>query len=358
MVTCWKKWNWPIRRWHPLRLKDFHWTKKSETKKVSQWGGLLQVPLLNLAKVGLPLVINFGSCTWPPFMANLARIKQVHARSADLVKQVLHHAGQTQKARIKQAGPCQVSRSIKASLAPWSAATQCQELIGLCQVSRSIKASHAPWSADKQCQELIGLCQVSRSIKASHAPWSADTQCQELIGLCQVSRSIKASHAPWSADTQCQELIGLCQVSRSIKASHSAWSADTQGQELTGISQVSRSIKSSLHHAQQLNKVRSYQDYARSADPLNQVCTMISSYTRSGSNMTMPGQQIHQSNSVPWSAAKQGQELTGLCEVSRSIKANHAPWSADTQGQELPGLCQVSRSFKASQAPWSAATLG
>ncbi len=135
-----EKWNGPIRRWHPLRLKDFHWTKKNEPKIVSQSGGLLQVPLLSLAKAGLPLVINFGSCTWPPFMANLARIKQVHSRSADPVKQVMHHNQPLHKVRIKQvyarsadtkgqdqAGPCQVSRSIKASQAPYSAATQGQD---------------------------------------------------------------------------------------------------------------------------------------------------------------------------------------------------------------------------------------
>jgi hypothetical protein len=69
---------------------------------VNQSGGLLQVPLLSLAKAGLPLVINFGSCTWPPFMANLARIKQVHARLADLVMQDLHHAQQLNKVKSKQ----------------------------------------------------------------------------------------------------------------------------------------------------------------------------------------------------------------------------------------------------------------
>ena len=32
--------------------------------------------LLSVATSNLPLIINFGSCTWPPFMANLARMKE------------------------------------------------------------------------------------------------------------------------------------------------------------------------------------------------------------------------------------------------------------------------------------------
>jgi hypothetical protein len=43
--------------------KRFPLDQKNEPKKVSQSGGLLQVPLLSLAKAGLPLIINFGSCT-------------------------------------------------------------------------------------------------------------------------------------------------------------------------------------------------------------------------------------------------------------------------------------------------------
>ncbi len=150
---------------------------------------------------------------------------------------------------------------------------QCQDLTGISQVSRSIKASHAPWSADKQGQELIGLCQVSRSSKANHAPWSAATQGQELKGLCQVSRSIKGSHAPCSEATQGQELTGLCQVSRSIKASLAPCSAATQGQELTGLCHVSRSFKAS-HAGTMISSYTwfgSNQGYVRSADPLKQV---------------------------------------------------------------------------------------
>ena len=41
------------------------------------------VSLLSVSPSGTaeePLVINFGSCTWPPFMVNLARVKQIQER--------------------------------------------------------------------------------------------------------------------------------------------------------------------------------------------------------------------------------------------------------------------------------------
>ena len=31
----------------------------------------------------VPLIVNFGSCTWPPFMASLARISRIQQRWAD-----------------------------------------------------------------------------------------------------------------------------------------------------------------------------------------------------------------------------------------------------------------------------------
>ena len=39
-----------------------------------------QLPMLSIAASTVPLVINFGSCTWPPFMANLAKIKKIQAK--------------------------------------------------------------------------------------------------------------------------------------------------------------------------------------------------------------------------------------------------------------------------------------
>jgi hypothetical protein len=74
-----------------------------------------------------------------------------------------------------------------------------------------------------------------------------------------------------------QDQAGPCQVSRSSKASHAPCSADTKGQDQAGPCQVSRSSKAILHNDQQLNKVKSKQDYARLADPVKQFCTMISS---------------------------------------------------------------------------------
>jgi len=46
------------------------------------------VSLLGFAKTGRPLVLNFGSCTWPPFMASLgefANLKEKFSHSADFV---------------------------------------------------------------------------------------------------------------------------------------------------------------------------------------------------------------------------------------------------------------------------------
>jgi len=55
--------KWANKKMASAAPKRFPLDQKNEPKKVSQSGGLLQVPLLNLAKAGLPLVINFGSCT-------------------------------------------------------------------------------------------------------------------------------------------------------------------------------------------------------------------------------------------------------------------------------------------------------
>jgi len=40
--------------------------------------------LLSHEKAGRPLVVNFGSCTWPPFMANLSKFSDLHRKFAEL----------------------------------------------------------------------------------------------------------------------------------------------------------------------------------------------------------------------------------------------------------------------------------
>ena len=40
--------------------------------------GVTLVSLLDFAKAGRPLVFNFGSCTWPPFMEKLAEINRMY----------------------------------------------------------------------------------------------------------------------------------------------------------------------------------------------------------------------------------------------------------------------------------------
>jgi len=41
--------------------------------------------LLSVAAKSVPLVVNFGSCSWSPFMVNLARIKKIQAKFANKV---------------------------------------------------------------------------------------------------------------------------------------------------------------------------------------------------------------------------------------------------------------------------------
>jgi len=88
----------------PDNLSDFLWTSKQVAAAFnSMWHDLnktagefgpapnplvhdpdtgASVRLLDVAVKGQPLVINFGSCTWPPFMVNLARINKIHDRFA------------------------------------------------------------------------------------------------------------------------------------------------------------------------------------------------------------------------------------------------------------------------------------
>ena len=52
--------------------------KPAPNPPVVRMDGVTQVNLLDFAKVGRPLVMNFGSCTWPPFVAKLAEITRLH----------------------------------------------------------------------------------------------------------------------------------------------------------------------------------------------------------------------------------------------------------------------------------------
>ena len=52
--------------------------------KVYTADGKTRVNLLDTASPGRPLVLNFGSCSWPPFIARLAEFKRLVAEFADI----------------------------------------------------------------------------------------------------------------------------------------------------------------------------------------------------------------------------------------------------------------------------------
>ena len=62
--------------------------KPAPNPPVVKMDGVTQVNLLDLAKAGRPLVLNFGSCSWPPFMeklAEVARLSHEYESIADFV---------------------------------------------------------------------------------------------------------------------------------------------------------------------------------------------------------------------------------------------------------------------------------
>ena len=51
--------------------------KPAPNLQVVKMDGVTQVNLLDFAKAGRPLVLNFGSCSWPPFMEKLAEVARM-----------------------------------------------------------------------------------------------------------------------------------------------------------------------------------------------------------------------------------------------------------------------------------------
>lgn len=66
------------------RYKDIFKTArlhgKAPNAEVVELSNLTRAKLLDLQKCGRPLVINFGSCTWPPFMSKLEQFNSLIAR--------------------------------------------------------------------------------------------------------------------------------------------------------------------------------------------------------------------------------------------------------------------------------------
>ncbi len=58
--------------------------KKAPNPNVLTSDGQKEVKLLDSAQPGQPLVLNFGSCSWPPFIAELADFKKIVADFADI----------------------------------------------------------------------------------------------------------------------------------------------------------------------------------------------------------------------------------------------------------------------------------
>ena len=58
-------------------------------------------PLLSFAKAGRPLIVNFGSCTWPPFMASLGKFGALRTKFAGLVDFVTIYIAEAHPAERK-----------------------------------------------------------------------------------------------------------------------------------------------------------------------------------------------------------------------------------------------------------------
>ncbi len=81
--ATWSAWK-PI--WNEVCQPLYETVKqggKAPNPKVLSQDGATVYSLLDFAKPGRPLVLNFGSCSWPPFMAELADLSRVAADFAD-----------------------------------------------------------------------------------------------------------------------------------------------------------------------------------------------------------------------------------------------------------------------------------
>ena len=56
---------------------------KAPNPKLLSIDGSAEMYLLDVQKQGRPLVLNFGSCTWPPFVEKLARFNEIIAEFCD-----------------------------------------------------------------------------------------------------------------------------------------------------------------------------------------------------------------------------------------------------------------------------------
>ena len=77
---------------------DTYVGKPAPNPPVVKMDGVTQVNLLDFAKAGRPLVLNFGSCTWPPFMEKLAtivRLSHEYETVADFVTIYIQEAHAT-----------------------------------------------------------------------------------------------------------------------------------------------------------------------------------------------------------------------------------------------------------------------
>ena len=77
---------------------DTYVGKPAPNPPVVKMDGVTQVNLLDFAKAGRPLVLNFGSCSWPPFMVKLAtmvRLSHEYESVADFVTIYIQEAHAT-----------------------------------------------------------------------------------------------------------------------------------------------------------------------------------------------------------------------------------------------------------------------
>lgn len=70
-----------VKQWYRSRILDLNKKAKlwqiAPNPPVSKIDGRKLYNLLDFQKKGRPLILNFGSCTWPPFVAKLSEFKKL-----------------------------------------------------------------------------------------------------------------------------------------------------------------------------------------------------------------------------------------------------------------------------------------
>ena len=75
-----------LREWYHIAKKG----QKAPNPKLMSSDGATHLNLMDVKKKHRPLVVNFGSCSWPPFMAKLAEFCKVIELNAVYPEREVH----------------------------------------------------------------------------------------------------------------------------------------------------------------------------------------------------------------------------------------------------------------------------